>query len=960
MAHYLRSGLYDWVAWLDCDSILMNMNRTLDSIVYKYAGLRLDSSVSHAEPGSESHTDVPVTLGARHAKVPHPHEELEAYATHVGSCNTAAGCIVSVEVRVNPEVRYTLQVSTALIDMADEDERIGEVSVDDHDMGGCNPSPDSDHDCGFAECIEKPIPEALTADGLVVLRVHSIRTHDDCHCDPLTHECYSLFFPPEQVLESDGAVVDPKFGMYVHFKLVPREMPPLPSDAKRSTSAEEGLSRSLSELEGHIGNDATDKRSSKILDRLTELQTKEEIEDELTKVGCSCAPTCPAQHGLFWSGQQPFPGVAGAELRRFGAECDGPDMIFSFNASVEDCTNLCRVTEGCTFVAYGTGLKAGRCLWEMNDCLRFEQDHYLVFDIGDPESATSESSLNSLHLDCTSVCARAHCSHNDKAIQHKGNTSNQVGKGSAAVGSFNKAPVRDGVEDEALLLMNRSSADFSRVNMTSAVASTAACTCGDVCPKQPPWARQEPQALQLPVANIRRLNSECQGSDVLFDFNASLPECAELCRAVEGCHFFALGTGKKKGRCMWERSDCIAFETDSYHVYDIGALIDEHHSFEPREVSENQIRCTSVCDHAHCQQYDGFQMGLRRHVKSSSGGTLESVAPATPAPTPPSLHEQSLTASPQIAENAVTIGCSCAMYCPRMPYWSQAYWPGQHRATLRRLNSECEGPDVVLSLNAALPRCAALCRATEGCRFFSHGKGPKRGRCLWEFGDCLSFETDSYDVYDAYDGYADSDVNHWVTGPASQDGCSAACDRAFCVEESAPGVYGAPLDVDDGAVDLLITEEGWGLSSANWMIRRSTWSINFLESAFLVAHQDMPLFGDQDAMIYLLTNNRALDPTLAGDSLDPHAKVIAQRELNAYDALNAFHMRCDAFQDGDLLVTFPGCKDPTSCNPLFHEAISYSQGHRPGSQPTWSQIRLYGPPRLAAQIYQQAEQMGEA
>lgn len=208
-------------------------------------------------------------------------------------------------------------------------------------------------------------------------------------------------------------------------------------------------------------------------------------------------------------------------------------------------------------------------------------------------------------------------------------------------------------------------------------------------------------------------------------------------------------------------------------------------------------------------------------------------------------------------------------------------------------------------------------------------------------------------MYDVHSGQTEGG---FPAETVPEDGCSVACARTHCVEGSAPGIYAAPLDADDGAVDLLITEEGWGLSSANWMIRRSTWSINFLEAAFASAHQDMPLFGDQDAMIYLLTNDRALDPNLSGDALDPHAKIISQRELNAYDALNAYHMRCDAFQDGDLLVTFPGCKDPASCNPLFHEAIAYSQGLRPGSQPTWPQIRLYGPPRLAAQVYQQAEQ----
>merc|ERR1712118_655926 len=111
--------------------------------------------------------------------------------------------------------------------------------------------------------------------------------------------------------------------------------------------------------------------------------------------------------------------------------------------------------------------------------------------------------------------------------------------------------------------------------------------------------------------------------------------------------------------------------------------------------------------------------------------------------------------------------------------------------------------------------------------------------------------------------------------------------------------------------------------------------------AFTLAHKDMPLFGDQDAMIYLLLNSRALDPMGVGDPMDPHAVIIPQRELNAYDSLNAHFMRCDAYEDGDLLVTFPGCKDPRSCNPLFRAAVDRSNGIRPGPEPNWPQIRLY-------------------
>ena len=56
-------------------------------------------------------------------------------------------------------------------------------------------------------------------------------------------------------------------------------------------------------------------------------------------------------------------------------------------------------------------------------------------------------------------------------------------------------------------------------------------------------------------------------------------------------------------------------------------------------------------------------------------------------------------------------------------------------------------------------------------------------------------------------------------------------------------------------VNLLITEEGWGLSSANWIIRHSAWSMKFLHDALTAAHVELQLFGDQDAMILNLMNS---------------------------------------------------------------------------------------------------------
>lgn len=281
-------------------------------------------------------------------------------------------------------------------------------------------------------------------------------------------------------------------------------------------------------------------------------------------------------------------------------------------------------------------------------------------------------------------------------------------------------------------------------------------------------------------------------------------------------------------------------------------------------------------------------------------------------------------------------------------------------APVRRLGAECEGPDVLLGISVSLEVCLDLCRKTAGCNFVAYGMGRKRGQCYWELGDCITFERDAYVVYDV--GELDEDGRI----PDAMD-CTRAC-RISAAKASQPGrpspAASSRYKLEDEDIDLLITEEGWGLSSANWMIRRSAWSINFLESAFALCHKQMPLFGDQDAMIHLLFNTHALRHGFQGDPLDRHAVVIPQRELNAYDALNAHYMGCDSYQDGDLLVTFPGCKEAKACNPLFRLAFAHAADQVAGDGGSTAQdspepdpmahVRLYGPPELAASLLEAA------
>lgn len=184
----------------------------------------------------------------------------------------------------------------------------------------------------------------------------------------------------------------------------------------------------------------------------------------------------------------------------------------------------------------------------------------------------------------------------------------------------------------------------------------------------------------------------------------------------------------------------------------------------------------------------------------------------------------------------------------------------------------------------------------------------------------------------------------------------------------------------DPEINLLITEEGWGLSSANWLIRRSAWSIDFLHAALTAAHVEMNLFGDQDAIILHLMNRQALQAAstdVATDPMDRHAAIVPQFELNAYDALNALTMDCDAFVEGDLLITFPQCKDAEGCNDVFNLAADYAADadkplapdagawwHRAEGSPKWPQydprsgsaLRVFGPRPVIREVFFREQQ----
>ncbi|KAF4703743.1 hypothetical protein FOZ62_026772, partial [Perkinsus olseni] len=147
---------------------------------------------------------------------------------------------------------------------------------------------------------------------------------------------------------------------------------------------------------------------------------------------------------------------------------------------------------------------------------------------------------------------------------------------------------------------------------------------------------------------------------------------------------------------------------------------------------------------------------------------------------------------------------------------------------------------------------------------------------------------------------------------------------------------------------------------ANWIVRGSSLSsYRLLMDAFRTAHDRLPLFGDQDALIWHLTMGTATDLTQAGGrpSFHPRARVIPQGTINAYDALNAHYMACAAFDgpSGHLLVTFPGCRDYRACNLLFAVAHSYSIGRLIYDRDDWAHVRVLGPGERAVEMFERGE-----
>ena len=172
VADYLRKG-YDWVAWLDCDSIITNLDRSLDSIIYRYARREARMPEEMADSLDLAEQEEPMEM----LQEPLEDETLETFVGHLGSCNSDEGCYLSTSIRVNPKVRYVSTLRVAQIDMEQDSERISNINLGGRELGDCNPQPESDFDCRLHNCFrEVEVPIEAVASGRVFLEARAARS----------------------------------------------------------------------------------------------------------------------------------------------------------------------------------------------------------------------------------------------------------------------------------------------------------------------------------------------------------------------------------------------------------------------------------------------------------------------------------------------------------------------------------------------------------------------------------------------------------------------------------------------------------------------------------------------------------------------------------------------------------------------------------------------------------------
>jgi len=232
-------------------------------------------------------------------------------------------------------------------------------------------------------------------------------------------------------------------------------------------------------------------------------------------------------------------------------------------------------------------------------------------------------------------------------------------------------------------------------------------------------------------------------------------------------------------------------------------------------------------------------------------------------------------------------------------------------------------------------RLEDVIRASEGtCPAAGQREAVKELVAEWNEGPPASHPHDQASLLQWYD---DLSSRHLKASPNHQrEGCTSA--DAFLDAAPVNETLGWNAWLwEERTLQLLASEDGLMLNTGNVLVRASAWSWRFFQKVRWMTFGRSPVtqhpWWEQTAMVYLLqvpvtlarlaslSTGRPSSEVQLERSHIPACRMLGQRHINSYPPLVASALRThEAFEAGDFIVSFSGCKIYSSqevCNQLF-------------------------------------------
>eukprot|EP00656_Telonema_subtile_P025036 TRINITY_DN27172_c0_g1_i1.p1 TRINITY_DN27172_c0_g1~~TRINITY_DN27172_c0_g1_i1.p1 ORF type:complete len:639 (+),score=157.19 TRINITY_DN27172_c0_g1_i1:142-2058(+) len=238
--------------------------------------------------------------------------------------------------------------------------------------------------------------------------------------------------------------------------------------------------------------------------------------------------------------------------------------------------------------------------------------------------------------------------------------------------------------------------------------------------------RLERQAILRSVSVVER-GRECVGTRELIAESVDTVEaCARACRDRHGCAYFLVGLDANKGKCYsQEASDCANLRENSFDLYKYDATaLPEEYSLKAQasrcvgqavllsDDAPSTRRCSQLCKQQYGCEFFAFgtgeQEGYCYWERSSS--------------------------------------CASTTVDHFNVFQLEGYTPVAFK--LLKTGEACNGPDQLLGEHKSVIQCGDLCRAQQGCKYFTLGTAEHRGRCYWQKSDCEVTMRTTADLYE--------------------------------------------------------------------------------------------------------------------------------------------------------------------------------------------------------------------